>query len=188
MAKETSYFKKGKYRGLEYSACSDLSYMKWYSKNVETHPELEKKILKLSDDIDHFTFGKYNNRKFDEVTDLEYMKWYFDQNPSKELKIRINTLKQTFNKKVDKLKELNVCTVTFHKNLDERGMITTKTGLTIKFPEIKVFRETGYSYARPLIKGKGKLIKNKKYKLEVDVEYDEAGREFFLVKKVLKIC
>ncbi len=145
-----------------------------------------------------FTFGKYSGGLFNDNDDVDYLKWYYynDSFVSPESKItmrnRIVDLSDDFCVYEDELitveqmenitkreertkfiKKNGYIDVFVDRNVDGYDGSLTADGLNFYFENTKENWYNGHPYYLPMLKGKGKRIKNKNVRMFVNGERRE---------------
>ena len=144
--------------------------------------ELEKSKMKL--ESVQFTFGKYSGKTYEEVSrfDPDYLNWaYYNGNSSVKSGIESTELwkekersfQENQNRKkqlIQKAKESGSIVLTIETNPDSfpPHYSETEEGIDLHFESVKISYYNGYEYALPMIKGKGKRVKGKTFKVIVD--------------------
>ena len=154
----------------------------------ETKSEKERRLKEQArkDELSRttFTFGKYENKTYQEVSEIdsEYLHWAY--NNSEANKVGIENTTYWKNKLAEEEKEKNALLDTIEEarksgeivltildNPDVYGICKTDKNIDIYFPEVKQNYYNGWEYFTPVIKGKGKRVKNKTFKVKIDKDW-----------------
>ena len=170
----------------------------------ETKSEKERRLKEQArkDELSRttFTFGKYENKTYQEVSEIdsEYLHWAY--NNSEANKVGIENTTYWKNKLAEEEKEKNALLDTIEEarksgeivltildNPDVYGICKTDKNIDIYFPEVKQNYYNGWEYFTPVIKGKGKRVKNKTFKVKIDKDWICDLFEFNDNSKILKV-
>lgn len=154
----------------------------------ETKSEKERRLKEQArkDELRRttFTFGKHINKTYQEVSEIdsEYLHWAY--NNSEANKVGIENTTYWKNKLAEEEKEKNALLdiieearksgeieLTILDNPDVYGICRTDKDIDIYFPEVKQNYYNGWEYFTPVIKGKGKRVKNKTFKVKIDKDW-----------------
>jgi len=172
----------------------------------------EEKLAKIKEDEElkktSFDFGKYRGETYEAISikDKDYFLWAYDNKWEDDIVIagmdkttlmveRARVEKEIEDKKdslIADAKEKGEITLTIlgnprqEEHHTERFPFASKTeeGILVFFEDVKETSYGGYDYLTPLVKGKGKRVKGKTFKIIIDPAYEGRGVLCLDIKKV----
>lgn len=131
-----------------------------------------------------FTFGKHNGKTYQEVSEIdsEYLHWAYNNSEADNSGVENTTywknkLSEEENEEkalleiVKKTRKSGEIELTILDNPNEYGICRTDKKIDIYFPDVKPNYYNGWEYFTPVIKGKGKRVKNKTFKVTIDKDW-----------------
>lgn len=159
------YFNFGKYEGTLISECTDINYLIWIYSNL---PIESKQIAETI--LENAGYVVYKTNYYESVITKE------EFNEREKLDILIKDMSKSLSNK----EPISfICT----SNLNDDG-IYHHLGIDFRFNDFKVMYYNGHGYGLPIIKDKGKKIKNK----EIEIyDYDYIEEDFLVLVKKFNI-
>ncbi len=154
----------------------------------ETKSEKERRLKEQArkDELRRttFTFGKHINKTYQEVSEIdsEYLHWAYNNSEADKKGIENTTYwknklaeeekeKNALLEIIEKARKSGEIELTILDNPDVYGICRTDKNIHIYFPEVKQNYYNGWEYSIPVIKGKGKRVKNKTFKVKIDKDW-----------------
>lgn len=156
-------FRFGKYRGQLIYESNDIDYLKWYYSALTIEmdkPHILKRVKELDDTVQEYD-GELRS-----LEDIELLK---------------NTKEDVYDIPVKRYID-----VVFDKNVDHSGIVPIMNLTHLHFNNVKMMGYGGYTYYLPVFNGKGTQIKNKAFRVHIDI-INSNPPEYYRVEKLEKI-